>query len=77
MKFVDVPAGSTYLDVDGIAVVLLVSGRCIAFNVGPTADEESRPYPNEQKAGMDGDLLSRDEFADWLATGFNRFGVSS
>ena len=69
----DVPAGSRYLDVDGIPVVLLPSGRCVAFS---ELTFESRTYPNEQKAGMEGDRLSSAEFAEWLRTGINRFDVS-
>ena len=71
MKFSDVPEASRFLDVDSIPVVMLPSGRCIAFEeLGP---DESREYPNESKAGLEGDSLSRDEFAAWLETGFNRF----
>ena len=68
----EVPAGSRYLDVDSIPVVLLPSGRCVAFD---TRDGSSYPYPNESKAGMEGDDLSADEFAEWLRTGVNRFDV--
>ena len=72
MHLSDIPAGSRYLDVDGIAVALLPSGRCVAFS---EFTFKSRPYPNEQKAGMEGDNLSAAEFAEWLRTGVNRFDV--
>jgi hypothetical protein len=70
MKLSEVAEGSRFLDVDGIPVVLLPTGRCVAFD---KRDGSSYPYPNEQKAGMEGDALSRAEFAEWLSTGFNRF----
>lgn len=75
MKFVNLPSESQFLDVDGIAVVRLPDGSCLAFETGPGADPAGRPYPNERKAGMDGDALSRDEFAEWLTKGFNRFDI--
>lgn len=71
MKLSEVPEGSRFLDVDSIPVVMLPGGRCIAFR--KSGDAESRPYPNEAKAGSEGDALSREEFAAWLASGFNRF----
>jgi len=75
MNLVNLPPESEFLDVDGIAVVRLPDGSCLAFETGPGADPAARPYPNERKAGMEGDSLSRAEFAAWLATGFNRFDV--
>ena len=77
MKLADIPSESEFLDVDGIAVVRLPDGSCVAFETGPGADPVGRAYPNEQKAGMDGDSLSLNEFATWLATGRNRFDVSA
>ena len=71
MKLSEVPEGSRFLDVDSIPVVMLPGGRCIAFKT--CGSDESRPYPNESKAGMEGDNLTREEFAAWLETGFNRF----
>jgi hypothetical protein len=66
-----VPEGAKFLDVDSIPVVMLPGGRCVAFaKLGPP---ESRPYTNQSKAGSDGDPLTREEFADWLVIGFNRF----
>ena len=75
MKLVDLPPESEFLDVDGIAVVRLADGSCVAFQTGPGADPAGRPYPNEHKAGIDGDPLPRNEFAEWLTKGFNRFDV--
>ncbi|MCK9687340.1 hypothetical protein [Scleromatobacter humisilvae] len=77
MRFADIPEGSDFLDVDGIAVVRLPAGQCIAFATGDGAEPESRPYPNELKAWHDGDRLGRDEFAGWLKTGRNMFDVES
>lgn len=75
MKFTDVPAEATFLDVDGIPVARLPDGNCIAFEKrAPGAD--SRPYPNDRKAGIEGDSLSRAEFDDWLTSGVNRFDVA-
>lgn len=73
MNLSDIPAESRYLDVDSIPVVLLRTGRCVAFSVFTC---ESRPYPNEQKAGMEGDDLSPAEFSEWLRTGLNRFDTA-
>lgn len=72
MKFTEVPEGSKFLDVDGIAVVTLPDGECIAFAPGV---EESRPYPNPHKAGMEGDAVTREAFAAWLSTGVSPFAV--
>lgn len=69
MKLSDVPAGASFLDVDSIPVVKLPSGECVAFE----SVDESRPYPNARKAGLEGDSLSADEFRAWLLTGRNRF----
>ena len=69
--------GADFLDVDGIAVARLPSGRCFAFETSAGAEPNSRPYPNERKAGMEGDELTRDEFRDWVFTGVNRFDVRS
>ena len=68
----EIPAGSKCLDVDGIPVVKLPSGDCIAFDF----DGEPRPYPNRRKADLDGDDLSAADFRAWLASGRNRFDVS-
>jgi hypothetical protein len=69
MKLADVPADATFLDVDGLAVTQLPSGECLAFK----SINESRPYPNARKAGLEGDALTPDEFRSWLVTGRNRF----
>jgi hypothetical protein len=75
MKFADVPEDSDFLDVDGIAVVRLPDQSLIAFEVGQGNEVESRHYPSAQKAGMEGDPLTQDEFAGWLKTGHNQFDV--
>jgi hypothetical protein len=71
MKLADVPDGARFLDVDSIPVVMLPDGSCVAFEKAGSA--ESRPYTNVSKAGVEGDDLSREEFAAWLESGFNRF----
>lgn len=74
MKFSDLPVGTRFLDIDGIAVAVLPDATHLAFE--PEADSESRPYPNSSQPGSDmGDRLSREEFAAWLQTGYNRFDV--
>jgi hypothetical protein len=73
MKLNELPAGSRFLDVDSIPVVMLPGGECIAFAAGKGVGVESRAYPNKAKAGEEGDVISRDEFARWLATGRNHF----
>lgn len=75
MQFAEIPPESDFLDVDGIPVVRLPGGECIAFEKSPGA--EGYPYPNSSKAGLEGDALSHAEFAEWLATGYNRFDVSA
>jgi hypothetical protein len=75
MKFKDLPAGTKFLDVDGIAVADLPSGELVAFSDGKGLDVESRAYPNGGKADREGSPLTRDEFAEWLKTGKNRFFV--
>lgn len=72
MKLHEVPADAKFLDVDSIPVVMLPGGECIAFHARGL-DGESRPYPNKGKAGEEGDVISRDEFKNWLATGRNHF----
>ena len=72
MKLSQVPASARFLDVDGIPVVVLPDASCIAFE---ELTFESRPYPNATKAGTDGDLLSRESFAEWIRTGVSRFAV--
>lgn len=74
MKLADVPAESDFLDVDGIPVVRLPDGSCVAFE--PLRETEASPFPNASKAGLEGDMLSRGEFVKWLATGYNRFDLS-
>ena len=72
MNFSELPAGTRFLDVEGIAVAVLPDATHVAF--ATKADNESRPYPSSSQPGSDmGDALSRDEFATWLETGFNRF----
>ena len=72
MNFSEVPGGTRFFDIDGIAVAVLPDATHVAFNT--KADNESRPYPNTSAPGSDmGDLLSRDEFATWIESGFNRF----
>lgn len=77
MTIHDLPDGADFLDVDGIAIVRLPSGRCLAFETGASAEPNSRPYPNEQKAGMEGDELTRDEFREWVSTAVSRFDTRS
>ena len=72
MKFSDVPASARFLGVDGIPVVVLPDASCLAFEELTGA---SRPYPNATKAGMEGDQLSRESFAEWIRTGVSRFAV--
>jgi hypothetical protein len=55
MKLTDVPAGSTFLDVDSIPVVKLPNGDCIAFD----AAGASRPFQNTSKADLEGDRPDR------------------
>jgi hypothetical protein len=74
MKLSEVPEGSRFLDVDSIPVVMLPDRTCIAFD--PQGSAESRPYGSPAKAGVEGDDLSREEFAAWLEAGFNRFDRS-
>lgn len=69
MKISDVPAGAVYLDVDSIPVVKLPNGDYIAFDFAG----DSRPYPNQRKADLEGDQLSRSDFRAWIASGKNRF----
>ena len=73
MKLADVPEGAQFLDVDGIPVARLPDGCCLGFE--KRTDSESHPFPNESKAGEEGDALTREEFASWLETGFNKFDV--
>jgi hypothetical protein len=73
VRFAELPPESDFLDVDGIPVARLPDGSCIAFE--KRGSEESRPFVDGSKAGHDGDALTREEFASWLKTGFNRFDV--
>ena len=77
MKFSDLPPGTLFFDIDGIAVARLPDSSQVAFS--PGRNLESRPYPRLPGApGSDlGDLLSREEFSAWLELGFNRFDVRS
>lgn len=71
MNFAQLPSGSLFYDVDSIPVAKLPSGECVAFN----AVDNSRRYPRVDKVDTEGDLLSREEFEDWLKTGRNKFDV--
>ena len=71
MKLSEVPPGSRFLDVDSIPVVMLSDRSCIAFETRGSL--ESRPYDNALRAGLEGDDLSREEFAAWLQSGVNHF----
>ena len=72
MNFSELPDGRRLLDVAGIPVAVLPEASCIAFSF---KDGASRLYPNATKAGTDGDLLSRESFAEWIRTGVSRFAV--
>jgi hypothetical protein len=72
MKLSDVPASASFFDVDGVPVVKIGAGQFIAFQTGKP-EGQSRDYPNAQKAGTEGDALTRDEFRSWLITGRNKF----
>jgi hypothetical protein len=69
MKLAEVPEGAEFLDVDGVALVVLPTAQCIEFLVGSGTDVESRPYADGAQAGMEGDVLSREEFARWVTAG--------
>ena len=71
-----VPMDADFLDVDGVAVARLPSGKSIAFPSGKGADVPSYPYPNGGKVLRDGCELTREEFIDWLKTGKNKYDVS-
>jgi hypothetical protein len=71
MLFDDIPESAVFLDVDGIPVAR-VEGGLVAFDL---RDGSSYPYPDASKAGMEGDVLSRTEFSEWLRTGRNKFDV--
>ena len=74
MKFSELPDGTEFFDIDGNAVAVLHDTTHIAFT--PKGNNESRPFPHpsQRAPGSDmGDRLSREEFAAWLETGFNRF----
>lgn len=75
MKLCDTPDGSKFLDVDGIAVVELPNGECIAFVHGKGIDVESRHYPNVVKAGEDGGRITREQFTEWLKSGDSPFDL--
>jgi hypothetical protein len=75
MKLAEIPASARFLDVEGVPVVMLPSSECIAFQ--KLGDDESRRYPFRAKADAEGDELSREEFAEWLATGVNRYDSPS
>ena len=72
MRIDELPEDTQFFDMDGRAVAVLPDATHVAFS--PLGDGQSRPFPNHGQPGSDmGDLLSRDEFAEWLATGRNRF----
>ena len=74
MNFSELPVGTRFLDIEGIAVAVLPDATHVAFET--KAGNESRPYPDSARPGSDmGDVLSRDECATWLETGFNRFDL--
>ena len=74
MNLSEVPEGSRFLDVDSIPVVMLPTGRCIAFSLN---DGSSREYPNESKAGLEGDEMSAADFGAWVKAGFGVFPARS
>ncbi len=72
MHFNDLPEGTIFLDMDGRAVAIVPDATHVAFS--PPGGYESRPFPNRNQPGSDmGDRMTREEFAQWLATGRNRF----